>query len=234
MPLLDIRKMFVKMSGRYDLVVDEDTWSDNGADWFIQGAQRYLDRKLETGQARARYFGVLKSNERAMKIPCARVIEKVSYLVSDKKQPLIKVSSSTPIEAWYAVTTPGPPTYYSPLTLKIAEGANFDNTIGLYADVMYQDSEYLGISFNKKADQNYGVEVEGLFYSPKLLADESISFWTEQNPDILVAASLMTLERFYRNLEGVKESKASVDDMVFQLDFDYVAQEIVNITRLEG
>lgn len=231
MSLLDIRKKFVESSGRYDLVVDTDTWADNGADWFIQAAQKYLDCKLEVGHDHARYFGLLPYSQNSITIPKARVIKEVFRVYPDGRHPIWN-------KAWELSTSAevvlGVPAYFMPLTLRSVIGSDFSKIPGNVANIAYQEAAYTGLWFDKAADMDYGLEVIGLFYSPELTADESKSFWTEGHPEILVAASFMCLERFYRNFEGLKESKASVDELCMQLDFDAVAQEIVNIVRLEG
>lgn len=237
MPLLEIRQKFIESSGRADLVVDTTTWADAGANWFIQAGQRYLDRMLETGNARARYFATLESGRHTLKIPMARVIEKVFCITSSGKLPIYEVAPQGIRDFLAQMDTSIPlsmPTYYTPMSLRIGVDSDLSNIRGDFANVSYVDHEYSGIFFGQAADVDYGIEVEGLFYSPKLINDSSISFWTEQHPEILVAAAFLSMERFYRNFEGLKESRASVAEMVQQLDFDYVAQEIVNITRLEG
>jgi len=42
----DTRKKFVTDSGRYDLVVDTTTWADNGADFFLESGEKYLNHFL--------------------------------------------------------------------------------------------------------------------------------------------------------------------------------------------
>ncbi|MFA5380300.1 MAG: hypothetical protein WC455_31350, partial [Dehalococcoidia bacterium] len=49
----DLRKKFVELSGRYDLIKANET--DNGADFFINAGQKILDRMQDSGKAKARY-----------------------------------------------------------------------------------------------------------------------------------------------------------------------------------
>ena len=48
----DVRDKFVEISGRYDLITA--TNEDNGADFFLNAGQKYLDRFLDAGKAIAR------------------------------------------------------------------------------------------------------------------------------------------------------------------------------------
>lgn len=230
MSLLEIRKKFIASSGRADLVIDEVSYADNGADWFIQAGQRYLDRMLETGNARARYFGKLEYSRNAMKIPRARVIEQVVRAYPAPKCEMVQSNDSQ----YYSTDSLDAPKYYHLLVLRPVVGSDYAQTPGINADISFTSSSYSGLRFNTASDQDYGIEITGLFYSPDLTIDTDISFWSEEHPEILVAAAFYSMERFYRNFEGLKECRASLEDMVQQLDFDYVAQEIVNIVRLEG
>ncbi len=59
MSLLSIRTQYVKISGRYDLVVDTSAYADNGADFFIQSGQRYIQALLLNTQSEARILRYL-------------------------------------------------------------------------------------------------------------------------------------------------------------------------------
>lgn len=237
MTLLEIRQKFVESSGRYDLVVDTTSWADNGADWFIRAGQRYLDRKLETGNARARFFGTLKAGQHTLRIPTARVIEKVFRITSEGKFQIPEATTDSMRRLLNELAEQGEtsaPSYYTPTPIRIAPDSDFSNIRGDYATVTYEDDNFTGVFFGAIADADYGLEIEGLYYSKTLSQDVHKSFWSEQHPEILVMAAFMSMERFYRNFEGSKEARAQVEDLVQQLDFDYVAQEIVNISVLEG
>lgn len=75
MPLLDIRKQFIIFSGRYDLIVDEDEYVDNGADFFIRSGQRWLDRFGHIYKAEARWYETLTAGDWFTSIPSRTVRE---------------------------------------------------------------------------------------------------------------------------------------------------------------
>ena len=50
----DIRKKFVELSGRYDLV--DSVWNDNGADFFLNAGQMLLDDMITAPKSTARYL----------------------------------------------------------------------------------------------------------------------------------------------------------------------------------
>jgi hypothetical protein len=63
MNLLELRTQFVKISGRYDLVVDTTDWVDNGADFYINAGQNFLDRLRDTPKAQNTIFTALDAGE---------------------------------------------------------------------------------------------------------------------------------------------------------------------------
>ena len=238
MPLLDIRKLFVKFSGRYDLVNSIETYEDNGADFFIKAGQRYLDRLLDNGKMHARYYGQLEAGRSFMLIPMARVIYGAAiykatgsricleYVRADELKLLLKTELD--------IAEQKQPTRFAPVGHRVVNAADLSNIPALWANVAYEDAEYTAVFFGNPSDAEYGVEIQGLFYSPSLDSDETKSYWTEEHPEVLVQAALYTLERFYRNFEGMKESKAAIDDLVKGIDMDTVAQQIVEFNQIGG
>ena len=61
--LLAIRLAFVKQSMRYDLVTTAAATTDNGANLFINQAQRFLDRRLIAPNSERRFTKLLKAGE---------------------------------------------------------------------------------------------------------------------------------------------------------------------------
>ena len=59
MTLLSVRQRFVDLSGRYDLVIDSINWANNGADFFIQAGQRWLDRSGIIPKSDSKYYKAL-------------------------------------------------------------------------------------------------------------------------------------------------------------------------------
>ena len=77
MTLLEIRTELIKQSGRYDLVSSPTTFADNGANYFIQQAQRFLDRKLDTRYNKAHYRKQLILSDTVFVLPGFRVVDRV-------------------------------------------------------------------------------------------------------------------------------------------------------------
>ena len=75
MDLGQIREDFVKKNGRYDLVVDTTDYADNGANFFIQAGQRYLDLALPHKMSKERFVKDLAINDQSVIIDGLRTVE---------------------------------------------------------------------------------------------------------------------------------------------------------------
>lgn len=102
MNLHEIRQQFKIASARYDLVNTDG--SDNGADYYINCGQRFLDSQIDTNQTEATHLVALGANQFSVALQYARSIKAVSLLL----QPTtvlasggIKLEHVTPSEFFY-------------------------------------------------------------------------------------------------------------------------------------
>jgi len=77
MNLLDIRTEFVKRMGRFDLVVDTTNYADNGANEYIQAAQRQLDSEVPGPKSLSTYVKDIAANQTKLDVTYLRSIEEV-------------------------------------------------------------------------------------------------------------------------------------------------------------
>ena len=77
MTLVIARQHLVELSGRYDLVVDNVNWANQGADFFLQAGQRWLDRTSTIFQSGARYYKNLTQGAWFDLVPDCRAIQEV-------------------------------------------------------------------------------------------------------------------------------------------------------------
>jgi len=77
MNLLQIRTAFVQKSGYYDLVVDTTDYVDNGANFFIQAGQRFLDTVVPNRKALGRYVATIVENQSSLLLKKVRSIDSV-------------------------------------------------------------------------------------------------------------------------------------------------------------
>lgn len=82
MTLLELRTLLVKQSGRYDLVVDAVNYADNGANYYITAAQRWLDRKLTTPFSKGHYRHKILQGESVFLLPGFRTVTDAFLMLS--------------------------------------------------------------------------------------------------------------------------------------------------------
>jgi hypothetical protein len=237
MDLVTLREQFVKLSGRYDLVVDTTDWEDSGADFFIQAGQDYLDRYYATPKATNTIFEKLDTGEWYLTFSKCRVIKEVWINNTEGRSRLTKKDMSWLYQKYSALiseTDNGTPLYYCPARLRSTDSTD-QIALGAFFNYVKDDSDALrGILIFVPPDEAIVVEIQGLFYSDTLTLDTDESYWSENWPAILIKAALYQVEVFNRNTEGMKDWKLAIEDEFLGLDKDNVEEEVSDINQIEG
>lgn len=244
MTLAAVRRKFIEFTGRYDLVTDIESYLDNGANFFIQSGQKWLDRYADIFQSRAISFHTIAVGGWYVLIPNIRAIENVWFSNADgEKWQLEKVELAT-LKTEFG----GDPAdfanscrslIYAPTTLRVSPEVVGTITLDHFGTTIYSDATkshwgYQGLVFLPPTDSVITLEVHGLFYQPLLTLDASQNFWSEEQPFILVLAAARALEISYRNSAGVRDWEEAIASEVRGLEFDLVAQESAGYTQMEG
>lgn len=246
MSLLETRQQFVRISGRYDLVVDGSggDWSDNGADFYINAGVRMLDQKIETKLSESVFYKKVQQGMVGLGLPDCRAVREVwtQNLANDARQRLVKRDRKYFRDKWktqFQNIDQGPPLDYYLPTLRVVPDTITINQIESY--IGWMDSQpsrgnvvYNGILWLPPLDDEYVLEVIGLFYTPKLLGDSDENFWTRQYPMEVVWAALWSLEVSYRNSEGAKDWEAAISGRLLDIDKDNVEEVIAGVSQMEG
>ncbi|MBU2249370.1 MAG: hypothetical protein KKD77_21660, partial [Gammaproteobacteria bacterium] len=97
MNLLEIRQKFITFSGRYDLATTTiSSWdTDNGADFFINAGQRFLDRRFETAKTYGRRFDSVAAGSYYQVFQNCRAISEVWCNDSDERWKLRRYDKQT-------------------------------------------------------------------------------------------------------------------------------------------
>lgn len=248
----DVRKKFIELSGRYDLVNPD--WSDNGTDFFINAGQKFLDRLQSTGKSQAKYIQSVAAGTIKVYVTGLRAVLNVWAGVSaDGLTELGKVDLQALRELYgeqLSGIDQGSPIYYAPATFRpIPDTATTTTLLGYYdiddlilptagTPLHYTNS---GILIMPPPDKTMYISVYGLYYSPDLSATvaagvwtQTKSVWSEVFPDTLIKAGLMQLEMFYRNSEGVKDWESGVMKDMSGFDKDSAEEEAVGISEMGG
>ncbi len=241
MNLLQVRQLFRKLSGRFDLVNRDG--SDNGANFFINEGRKYLDRLDETQKSWANCYRLLKIGSFSISIPHCRAIKEVWLAtVSGGRWQLEKVNLQDLIEGYLtglpSSRTGGNPYYYSPcISRYIPENATVqDMDLGAFTgfvDVPAGNAHfYNSILLSNPVSEKSMVTVTGLFHSMELVNDTDKNYWSEAHPLLLVMAAMRYTEVVNRNTQGVNDWTASIKADMEQLGFDLVEELIAEVSEM--
>lgn len=248
----EVRQLFIKRSGRYDLV-DTD-WNDNGADFFLNAAQRMLDRLLEHDKSLARSVNTITSGQWYLSVVGLEAIKEVWVSNSDGKSKLEKKTITEIRDAYYEVAssiTPSRPYYYAPGVFRpypdTLTDAGIDGMFDTDDIITTGDGTgsghftYNGIIWAPPSNGTYTLSIWGKFISPVLSAvyaddawTETKSFWTELHPDILIVAALYKLEVFYRNTEGANDWLGALRLDLTSIDNMSADQQASDMEEMDG
>jgi hypothetical protein len=242
MTLLSVRTNAVKLSGRYDLInadgATPEAGSDNGMNFFINGAQRYLDLKFDSKKSDGVSYQTLSTN--GWYVPLAiRAIETVWANNSSEKWELERKSLYWMKENYtnlISATTSSAIMYWAPALIRGIDVTNKDSLGAFFAYALTQtgNEAYSGIIVLPPTDESIVLEVSGKFWSPTLTSDTDTSYWSEVHEMLLVWATLRQLEISYRNKEGAQDWEMAIADYAMGLDKDEIQEQISNVDVLEG
>lgn len=241
MNLLQIRTLFRKLSGRFDLVNAD--FSDNGADFFLNEGRKFLDRLDETQKSWASHFKLIEVGYFSASFPYCRAIKEVWIAdATNGRWQLEKKDLQDLIEGYLtglpSSRTEGTPLYYSPcLSRYIPEGAEAGD-IGAFAGYTEVPAgnahEYNTILLNVPVQYQSMLDIRGLFYSMELVEDTDENYWSAVHPMLLYMSAMRQVEISNRNTQGVKDWTESIATEMRQLGMDLVEELISEVDQMEG
>lgn len=239
MNLLQIRQLFKKLSGRFDLVNTDD--SDNGANFFINEGRKYLDRLDETQKSWGICYRFLDVGFWAVQFPLCRAIKEVWVASTEERWQLEKKSLQDIMTAYLTepvgLRSAGDPEYYSPcVTRYIPDNAAVTDLEAFVGFVDVLSGNHYGhncIVVNVPPDVKLMVEVRGLFYSTELVNDTDENYWSAAHPMLLYMSAMRQIEIANRNSQGVKDWETSIGTEMKQLGMDLVEELIADASEME-
>lgn len=225
-----VREMFAKRSGRADLVTSYagGDFTDNGADYFINAAQRMLDSRHGHVKSERRHVFNLAVGEWYTTIEGLLAVRQVWRFDSDGKDRLEEIELATLLH-YLDTTDTGTPEYWAKNIIGYSPELE-DSTVSGFTGVddMVKTDFFLkeGIIFNIPTDEAIDIHVYGRFKESNLVEDTDTSFWTVNYPEILVLASLYELEAHYNNMTGAKNWLQQIDLHLFGLEKDLAEFEM--------
>lgn len=252
MSLLSIRKKCKSLSGRFDLVNSDN--SDNGMDFYINSGCRYLDLTTRHMRSFATYRKDITVGDYKLEFKEARTISKIWIYSGSTNRKLLKEITLSEYKNKYVKELPnndqGTPIEYAVGILRLqptqealfTDQADFLSKVSAgtapftkdYHDIMFGNNQgYISILLGPTSDGDYTLTVYGEFYSKTLSNDNDYNFWSENYPELLISATLYSIEAHYRNTAGMSDWINAMKPLKEGLEFDLVEQQSKNITRIE-
>ena len=250
MQLSAFRELFIRESGRYDLV--NDNGSDNGANFYINAGQRHLDRLTQHSKSQALNYQILPDNRSVFFLPNCRTVHSVSYVQtkafnlpsqthhSTYWRPLVRMTMPA-LRRHYFGGPKGLPQAYALAVTRGTQDTMNENDYTIFNAMADMIDIVMGSYYEKIAvllmpipDQPISVEVEGLFYSAQLVEETDQSFWTTNHPELLLQASLRELEVVHRNTQGVRDWDQAIQTSTMLIEQDHVYDEAYHVTKMRG
>lgn len=225
MTLLEIRRKFITLSGRYDLATTTTTQfdTDNGADFFINAAVHTLDLSQEVGQNDEYVESNLVAGNYSVTVQGPRYIKSVWLVDADGNEEELEFHSFAALRREYpalGATDQGTSKYWS-----IQPSAK--QSTGAYTD-------QATVLVMPPTDEAVAARVYGQFYSRPLAANTDKNRWSVAHDDVLVKAALRELEGFYRNMQGYNDFSTVLAPSLNGIDKDLAAIDTAAELEMEG
>jgi len=223
MTLAEIRQKFVELSGRYDLVTDQQSYEDDGADFFIQAGQRFLENQLDFPHKQARAEVTLAQGESEAKLAGVQSLDRILRHESEGAALLDEVRYPEFYDRFGNQTKRGTPSFWSsPVGRSNPAGGQ------------RQTSGDQHIKLFPAADKEYTFSIIGSFFSQPLENKDDENFWTVVYPETLIQSTMYTAERFYRNRQGMRDHLEAIQRDLTGIDANVAMDEAGEIDQMSG
>ena len=214
----EIRAQFILLSGRGDFV---DT-ADDASEFFIKAGHKLLERMVGS--------------------PRQYIEDEVNTIAST---PYLQWDDIRAVkEVWVKDSTMGDVPWIKLDKITYSEYLNAyndsnDKNIPKYWTVYMEDQQdqtnpqNLGITLFPTPDAVYSMRVIGIGSEDfNDYSETGVTYWSTYWPELVIYASLYTLETFYRNTEGAKDWMGALKTFTKEIDFDNVEQELAEVNSM--
>lgn len=225
MTLAQIRAKVIEQSGRRNYVTE--TGADNGADYFINAASRALDREQETTKSERWYQESIPIGGYNTSMQYCRVASQVWFENADGARVQLTPIKYDEMMTEYPKlgnTDVGTPLYWAHEPITAAPGQT----------IPVENLDLNGIIFMSPTDAIITLYVYGRFYSAPLEADTDENYWSVNHPDILILASMRTMDYHSRNREGELDYAQIVNGLLAPIDRDLAEWDAASRLVMEG
>jgi hypothetical protein len=229
--LAEIRTDVLRFGGRHDLS------AGNKIDFFIQAGQRYLDTILPNPDSVSEYKKDIAAGDGLLTTENVRTIEKVSIadgtdvcvleekqfdeLKADYPEPVGSITNSTPLY-WARARVLLAPQQRALTSVSYTGDFTHDGEENIFTTERHKQN---GIILRPTADKAYTVIVTGQFFSV-LEADSDETYHSVKWPELLMLATQYTIEKFYRNQQGMIDARIAMNDLIDAIDYESVEDDM--------
>lgn len=219
MNLAQVRKMFVKLTGRYDLVKDAESYADDGADFMLNAGIRMLDSMFTHSKSYGTIRVPMKPKQAIYRTTNVLSIEGIQVSSDEGKVTLTHVKEQDITER--STVGEGVPKYYA-----IHTGMR-NPALGNLED------DFRGESFRvfPAPSSKLTAYVYGRITIP-LEEDDDINFWSTSYPETLITAGQFFIERFHRNSQGMADHMRAIRQDLRELDNNAIESQIGSINQM--
>lgn len=227
MDLNELREEFKTSSGFF-------FWENSELDKAINRGLKFLDEHCYSGKRDMRLYRTLVSGANRIVFPQkAQVVKSVWIMDLTERLELPKTDLN---EIRGFDFTNGKPTAYLPISVEPASETINELTVpAMFADFVISGGSHRGLAFNKVADRDYYIEIFGRFFSIPLSDTFPTNWWAVNYPELVIMASLYTLDMRYRNSSGGMELKGPIVEALKEINNDEIEEELAGSSMaMEG
>jgi len=215
MTLKDFRKMFVEVTGRFDLVQDSESFQDAGADFFIKAGHRFLNSRFQVRATEVRVPLLLKKDTHTY--PVAELLSVTGLQVNTPESgwvTLEQVDLEEILELGTSEESSKVPRLFSVINL-------LDNPI---AEQPISALKKLGVRVFPTPEEDLTAQITGRWANVPQ-EDTDTSFWTLNYPELAISAAQYQIEVFHRNTQGANDHLIAIDRLGTELEHDLIESE---------
>lgn len=250
----DIVKIFIEVSGRFDLVKDANAgdYTTNGpigVDFFINAGARWLENRVSRKKEFVWEKYDIAIGDVIKVITNLKSVKEVWMMNADGRFLLTKKSLGWIRQEFAkaaADVTQDKPKYWTPAAVGFSQNQLDLTAVGgtkPYTSVFTYDIDDLvfGDHFNQSAilwmppsDAIYTLSILGQFYERSLTNSTDTNFWSVRYHEALIQAAMLMMERFYRNREGYREHREYIQDDLINIQREPIEEEISGKNQMTG
>ena len=207
----EIYKEIVEQSGQVQLTFERTRL-------YINQGQRWLDLKVPTEKDPSWSFGVLAEGESSIDVERGITVEGVQVLVEGSTVPY-ELCREDNIMAFIRRYDLESGNLSSPREYAVSTSRAFTASQGHpTGKAIPSTGDRLRVLVGPRAGKSTEVAILGKSYAERLQEKDDTSFWSTLYPDLLILASLYTLECYMRNTEGQKDWLNALEPLVRGLE----------------